>query len=93
MGCGVFGGNIYFKFLIQFLACLFSDVGFNFSCFNDKKNQYYLNNFIMNFSTIIEESQKKITKGLIFKEFLMLDIEKEDVTILNTLKNLLNKIN
>ena len=96
-GCGVFGGNIYIKFLIKFLACLFSDVGFNFSCFNDKKNQYYFNNCIMNFSTIIEVSQKKIIKGLIFKAFLMMNIEKEDETILqcfnNTLKNFLNKIN
>jgi hypothetical protein len=96
-GCGAFGGNVYIKFLIQFLACLFSDVGFNFSCFNDKKNQYYLNNFIENFSKIIKKSQKKITKGLIFEAFFIMDIKKEeeDETILecfnNTLKYLLKK--
>ena len=98
-GCGVFGGNIYIKFLIQFLACLFSNIGFNFSCFNNKNNQYYLNNFIKKFSKIIEKSQeskKKITKGLIFKAFYMMDIgiKEEDERILecfnNSLKKLLN---
>ncbi len=93
-GCGAFGGNVYLKFLIQFIGCLFCDVGFNFSCFNDKKNEKIFNEFIKNLKDIFKKNKDKITKGLMFKAFINMEFTSKSVKdimnlYINTLKSYL----
>ena len=75
------------KFLIQFIACIFSNIGFSFSCFGDEEEQKVFEQFIDIIIKITEENEDKITQGLIFKTFLSMDIDKrtyyEGTAILN----------
>ena len=86
-GCGAFGCNVNMKFLIQFIACIFSNIGFSFSCFGDEEEQKVFEQFIDIIIKITEENEDKITQGLIFKTFLSMDIDKrtyyEGTAILN----------
>ena len=86
-GCGAFGCNVFMKFLIQFIACIFSNIGFSFSCFGDEEEQKVFEKFIDIIIKITEENEDKITQGLIFKTFLSMDIDKrtyyEGTAILN----------
>ena len=75
-GCGAFGCNVFMKFLIQFIACIFSNIGFSFSCFSDEEEQKVFEKFIDIIIKITEENEDKITQGLIFKTFLSMDIDK-----------------
>ena len=75
-GCGAFGCNVFMKFLIQFIACIFSNIGFSFSCFGDEEEQKVFEQFIDIIIKITEENEDKITQGLIFKTFLSMDIDK-----------------
>ncbi len=59
-GCGAFGGDVYMKFLIQFIACLFFDIGFNFSCFNDEKTQKKLKDFIQKLKIVVKEKWEQM---------------------------------
>lgn len=89
-GCGVFGGNVYIKFLIQFLACLFADIEFQFSCYHDEENKIAFEKFIESFKNIITE--KNVTKGIVFKAFCDMKVKKEKEILndyLGTLKQLI----
>ena len=93
-GCGAFGGDVCMKFLIQFIACLFHDVGFNFSCFNDNSNKKMFEKFIKDLIVIVEENIKKekvITKGLIFKALIYMKFNEKNIVsnYIESLKNCL----
>ena len=89
-GCGAFGGNVFIKFLIQFLACLFADIEFNFSCFNNENHQKIFQKFVNKFINFIEINN--VTKGSAFEAFYKLKIKDKNEKILNDYLEELKKL-
>ena len=76
-GCGVFGGHIWMKFLIQLIACAFMNIEMNFSCFQSEKEMEIAKAFL---KEMVEYSaNNKVTKGDLFNALIGMEIKESDM--------------
>lgn len=92
-GCGVFGGNVWLKFLIQMVACIFCGMRLNFSCFGDDEEKRKIEEFVEKMIDLVET--KETSMGMLFASLINMDLNQEDVSgnkvldvYLKTLRNL-----